>query len=163
MPTHLAIAAQDDNKLLTLANGDRISMSSTVKCCFEPESLANASPATVSRAGIIFISSAELVWQPVLQALMNRATSSHADKVGVVLSWGSPLWMPFFGKGSSQFSVFFCNKLTCFHCIFVSVGCVPEVLCADSVVMPNEPIFCCYFPHPRSWMGFGCPSKWQTG
>eukprot|EP00667_Euglena_gracilis_P000005 EG_transcript_5 len=89
----------DDNKLLTLANGDRISMSSTVKCCFEPESLANASPATVSRAGIIFISSAELVWQPVLQALMNRATSSHADKEldGVrvpqqVADWVMPLF-----------------------------------------------------------------------
>ena len=60
----------DDNKLLTLANGDRISMSSSVKCCFEPESLANASPATVSRAGIIYVSSAELTWQPVLQVCM---------------------------------------------------------------------------------------------
>ncbi len=71
---------QDDNKLLTLAIRDRISMSSTVKCCFEPESLANASPATVSRAGIIYIS-AELVWEPVFQALVNHATCLDADKV----------------------------------------------------------------------------------
>jgi len=69
----------DDNKLLTLANGDRISMSSTVKCCFEPESLANASPATVSRAGIIYVSSAELVWNPVLQAHMQNAVNSQED------------------------------------------------------------------------------------
>ena len=49
-------------------------MSPTVKCCFEPENLVNASPATVSRAGIIYISDAELPWYPVLEALMNKAT-----------------------------------------------------------------------------------------
>jgi len=74
----------DDNKLLTLANGDRISMSPTVKCCFEPENLANASPATVSRAGIIYISEAELTWQPVLEALMNRATDTTDRDVDAV-------------------------------------------------------------------------------
>lgn len=33
---------------------------------FEPENLANASPATVSRAGIIYVSDSELGWQPVV-------------------------------------------------------------------------------------------------
>ncbi|KAL7701682.1 dynein heavy chain [Lotmaria passim] len=58
----------DDNKLLTLANGDRIQMSDTMKCCFEVENLANASPATVSRAGIIYISDVILGWMPVLES-----------------------------------------------------------------------------------------------
>ncbi|CAM39085.2 putative dynein heavy chain [Leishmania braziliensis MHOM/BR/75/M2904] len=63
----------DDNKLLTLANGDRIQMSDTMKCCFEVENLANASPATVSRAGIVYISDVILGWMPVLESRL-RAT-----------------------------------------------------------------------------------------
>jgi len=55
----------DDNKILTLANNDRIPMlRPNVTLHFEVEDLRNASPATVSRAGIIYISEADLGWKP---------------------------------------------------------------------------------------------------
>ena len=62
----------DDNRILTLANGDRIPMTDNVKMMFEVETLVNASPATVSRAGIIYVSDTDLDWAPVLEAWVRK-------------------------------------------------------------------------------------------
>jgi dynein heavy chain len=56
----------DDSKLLTLVNGDRIGLSSNVRLLFEVEDLAVASPATVSRAGMIYMDIDELGWMPMV-------------------------------------------------------------------------------------------------
>jgi len=68
----------DDNKVLTLANGDRILMTPAMKAFFEPENLANASPATVSRAGIIYVSDTELGWEPVVKSWLKSKEAPHA-------------------------------------------------------------------------------------
>ncbi|TIA73231.1 hypothetical protein E3P91_01529 [Wallemia ichthyophaga] len=46
----------DDNKLLTLPNGERLNLPSNVKIMFEVEHLKYATPATVSRCGMIWFS-----------------------------------------------------------------------------------------------------------
>uniref|UniRef100_A0A3B3E1D1 Dynein heavy chain hydrolytic ATP-binding dynein motor region domain-containing protein n=1 Tax=Oryzias melastigma TaxID=30732 RepID=A0A3B3E1D1_ORYME len=50
----------DDNKLLTLTNGDRIRLESHCALLFEVGDLQYASPATVSRCGVVFIDPKDL-------------------------------------------------------------------------------------------------------
>lgn len=56
-------SVMDDNKILTLINGDRIPLSTSMSLVFETQDLRVASPATVSRAGMIYIDASELGWK----------------------------------------------------------------------------------------------------
>jgi dynein heavy chain len=60
----------DDNKMLTLVSNERIPLSPAMRMMFEVNSLANASPATVSRAGILFINETDIGWRPYADTWM---------------------------------------------------------------------------------------------
>lgn len=62
----------DDNKLLTLINGERIKMNPTMHMLFEVADLAVASPATVSRCGMVYMDVAILGWKSFVSKWARR-------------------------------------------------------------------------------------------
>ena len=65
-------SVMDDNKILTLINGDRIPLTNTMTLLFEVEDLCVASPATVSRAGMIYIDPSGIGFKPFVKTWIER-------------------------------------------------------------------------------------------
>ncbi|KAJ1441552.1 dynein heavy chain, N-terminal region 2-domain-containing protein, partial [Ochromonadaceae sp. CCMP2298] len=63
----------DDNMTLCLANGQRIKLKQEMKCLFEVNDLEVASPATVSRIGVVYMTPSDLGWFPYVQSWVPRA------------------------------------------------------------------------------------------
>ncbi|XP_063222655.1 dynein axonemal heavy chain 6 isoform X2 [Bacillus rossius redtenbacheri] len=62
----------DDNKMLCLANSERIKLTPRIRMLFEVQDLAQASPATVSRCGMVYVDAEELKWMPYVKTWMAK-------------------------------------------------------------------------------------------
>jgi len=58
----------DDNRVLTLVSNERIPLDTSMRMVFEINSLRNATPATVSRAGILYINEGDIGWRPFVES-----------------------------------------------------------------------------------------------
>ncbi|XP_053520536.1 dynein axonemal heavy chain 6 [Artibeus jamaicensis] len=66
----------DDNKMLCLANSERIKLTPQIHMLFEVQDLKVASPATVSRCGMVFVDPEELKWMPYVKTWMNSISKN---------------------------------------------------------------------------------------
>ncbi|XP_045784195.1 dynein axonemal heavy chain 6 [Maniola jurtina] len=67
----------DDNKMLCLSNSERIKLTPYVHMVFEVADLAQASPATVSRCGMVYIDPNELGYLPYVRSWLNEAVEKN--------------------------------------------------------------------------------------
>jgi len=74
-------SVMDDNKMLTLASNERIPLKPHMRLIFEIRDLRFATPATVSRAGILYISTDDgTQWQSLIQSWLKKLVAPDAAK-----------------------------------------------------------------------------------
>lgn len=66
----------DDNKVLTLVSNERIALTPEMRLLFEVSNLKNATPATVSRAGVLFINETDIGWLPYMNQWLDRSVEN---------------------------------------------------------------------------------------
>ena len=67
----------DDNMTLCLANGERIRLKWSMRILFEVADLAVASPATVSRCGMVYLTPSDLGWRPFLATWVKKVVKTE--------------------------------------------------------------------------------------
>ncbi|XP_024523426.1 dynein heavy chain 1, axonemal [Selaginella moellendorffii] len=79
----------DDNKKLCLVSGEIIQLTSTMTMMFEVEDLAVASPATVSRCGMIYMEPTARGFDPLIVSWLQRlspAIKAHSEKLTLLFN-----------------------------------------------------------------------------
>ena len=89
----------DDNKKLCLNSGEIIAMSNVMNMIFEVADLAVASPATVSRCGMVYLEPHQLGWRPLCVSWLNTFPETlddkFTDRVLALFDWLVPVSIRF--------------------------------------------------------------------
>ncbi|XP_076274081.1 dynein cytoplasmic heavy chain beethoven isoform X2 [Rhynchophorus ferrugineus] len=79
-------SVMDDNRLMTLPSGWRIHFSTNVNFVFETDNLVNASPATISRLGIVYLSAEDISIDDYIRAFLNTLSEESRLCIGDMVS-----------------------------------------------------------------------------
>lgn len=74
----------DDNKMLSLANSQRLKMTDEMHLVFEVGDLTQASPATVSRCGMVYYEPTDLPWKAFMDSWFLRYTIKEEGREVIV-------------------------------------------------------------------------------
>ncbi|KAF0291565.1 Dynein heavy chain 10, axonemal [Amphibalanus amphitrite] len=77
-------SVMDDNKLLTLANGERMRLQKHCALLFEVGDLQYASPATVSRCGMVYVDPKDLGYRPFWDRWMASRPASEVQELNAL-------------------------------------------------------------------------------
>lgn len=72
-------------QVLTLASNERIALTPSMRLLFEISNLRSATPATVSRAGILYINPTDLGWNPYVASWIDTRKNATEKAALVVL------------------------------------------------------------------------------
>ena len=73
----------DDNKVLTLVSQERIPLTPSMRLIIEVSNLRNATPATVSRGGVLFVNESDIGWRPYIDTWLDIYKNEKKDETAV--------------------------------------------------------------------------------
>jgi dynein heavy chain, axonemal len=143
----------DDNKVLTLASNERIPLTPTMRLLFEISHLKTATPATVSRAGILFINASDLGWNPYVASWIDkREVQSERANLTILFDKYVPMCLDALRNKFKRIVPLAENSHLMMLCYLLECHLTPENTPPDS---PKE-LYELYFVYCCVWAFGGC-------
>ena len=115
----------DDNKKLCLTSGEIIQLSNSMSVVFEVKDLAVASPATVSRCGMIYMEPNSIGWKPIFSSWLEKLPVELSSEGKLLLEslfdWVVPACLDFVKTS--------CKEYTLTSTIDLARGCMNLLEC----------------------------------
>uniref|UniRef100_A0A672GEB4 Dynein axonemal heavy chain 11 n=1 Tax=Salarias fasciatus TaxID=181472 RepID=A0A672GEB4_SALFA len=148
----------DDNKVLTLASNERVSLTPSMRLVFEISHLRMATPATVSRAGILYVNQQDLGWNPFVASWIDqRRCQTERAHLTILFEKYVPRCLERMKHNFKTVTPITENCMVQTLCTFLDCLLTPEHISSDS---PRE-IYETYFVFACIWAFGGALSQDQ--